>query len=211
MARVSLPKAAITVFLLVLGGCASTPRPPSAWPQPSHGERTPSESGVLQCVPYAREKSGIQLYGDAYTWWDQAAGRYRRQSVPAVGSVMILYNYAGADHAHLAVVRRIVGVREIRVDHANWLNDGAVYENNPVYDVSPDGDWSEVKIYNIPAESWGTKAYPVQGFITPVPEGGLEPAAPTADDAMTAMIRKTLKETDDADVSAAGGGGGGGP
>ena len=30
----------------------------------------------LQCVPYARDVSGIQIYGDAHTWWDQAQGRY---------------------------------------------------------------------------------------------------------------------------------------
>ena len=208
MAKVSLPRTAAIVFLLVLGGCASTPRPQSTGPRPAVGERTPSENGVLQCVPYAREKSGIQLYGDAYTWWDQAAGRYRRQSVPAVGSVMILYNYAGSDHAHLAVVRRIVGVREIRVDHANWLNDGAVYENNPVYDVSSDNDWSVVRIYNIPAQNWGVKTYPVQGFVTPAPESGFEPAAPTGDDALTAMIRKTLEEANGSDSSAADAGGG---
>ena len=29
----------------------------------------------LQCVPYARQVSGIQIYGDAWTWWDQAEGR----------------------------------------------------------------------------------------------------------------------------------------
>ena len=30
----------------------------------------------LQCVPYARQVSGIRIYGDAHTWWDQAEGRY---------------------------------------------------------------------------------------------------------------------------------------
>ncbi len=30
----------------------------------------------LQCVPYAREHSGVKIYGDAYTWWDKAAGKY---------------------------------------------------------------------------------------------------------------------------------------
>ena len=42
----------------------------------------------LQCVPYARQVSGIQIYGDAHTWWGQAAGRYERGSVPQVGAVM---------------------------------------------------------------------------------------------------------------------------
>ena len=28
-----------------------------------------------QCVPFARLVSGIQLFGDAYTWWQQAIGK----------------------------------------------------------------------------------------------------------------------------------------
>ena len=32
---------------------------------------------VGQCVPFARAASGIQIYGDAWTWWDQAEGRYQ--------------------------------------------------------------------------------------------------------------------------------------
>ena len=42
----------------------------------------------LQCVPFARQSSGIQLYGDALSWWDQAAGRYARGRQPKVGAVM---------------------------------------------------------------------------------------------------------------------------
>jgi hypothetical protein len=33
-----------------------------------------SSNGDLQCVPYARERSGIALYGDASTWWERARG-----------------------------------------------------------------------------------------------------------------------------------------
>ena len=57
--------------------------------------------------------------------------------------------------------------REIRIDHANWLNDGAIYVNDPVLDVSPDNDWSQVKVWNIRSASWGTKVYAVRGFIGP--------------------------------------------
>ena len=51
-------------------------------------------------------------------------------------SLMVLAGYAGPSRGHVAVVRRAVGPREIRVDHANWLDDGAVYVNDPVADVS---------------------------------------------------------------------------
>jgi hypothetical protein len=121
----------------------------------------------LQCVPYARDQSHVALYGDAYTWWDQAAGRFARGTAPKPGAVMVLNNYAGPGRAHLAVVRDIVDAREIRIDHANWLDDGAVYVNDPVRDVSPDNDWSQVRVYNIQAQAWGGKVYSVQGFIGP--------------------------------------------
>ena len=42
----------------------------------------------LQCVPYARRVTGVQIYGDAHTWWSQAEGRYAKGSVPKVGAVM---------------------------------------------------------------------------------------------------------------------------
>jgi hypothetical protein len=119
----------------------------------------------MQCAPYAREHSGVKIYGDAWTWWDQAAGKYPQGFLPQSGAVMVLTGYAGPQRAHVAVVRRIISGREIRVDHANWLDDGAIYLNNPVEDVSPGNDWSQVRIYNIKTGGWGTKVYPVEGFI----------------------------------------------
>ena len=46
--------------------------------------------GVLQCVPYARNVTGIRIYGDAHTWWGQAAGKYPRGHEPRVGAVMAI-------------------------------------------------------------------------------------------------------------------------
>jgi hypothetical protein len=130
----------------------------------SRVENVPGQQ-PLQCVPYAREHSGIKIYGDAWTWWDQASGKYERGQAPASGAVMVLTNYAGPNHGHVAVVKRIVSSREIRIDHANWLNDGSIYVNNPVMDVSPANDWSQVRVFNIQTGGWGSKVYPVQGFI----------------------------------------------
>ena len=42
----------------------------------------------LQCVPYARQITGIHIFGDAHTWWDQAEGRYSRGWQPRIGAVM---------------------------------------------------------------------------------------------------------------------------
>ena len=127
----------------------------------------------VQCVPYARMHSTVDLHGDAYTWWDQADGLYERGLEPVEGGIMVLMDYAGKRRAHVAVVRRQISLREIRVDHANWLNDGAIYVNDPVLDVSPDNDWSQVKVWNIRSGSWGTRVYKVQGFIGPAPGGAM--------------------------------------
>lgn len=153
--------AAAVAFSAALAGCAGS-REGSF-----EGGNIATPDTPLQCVPYARSRSQVALRGDAYTWWDQAAGRYARNATPSEGSVMVLYEYAGPNRAHVAVVREIVGARDIRVDHANWLDDGAIYENDPVRDVSPDNDWTQVRVYNLKAGAWGARVYPVQGFIGP--------------------------------------------
>jgi CHAP domain len=155
-----------------LAGCASdraiyeTPPSPGA---PSMARVQPQSP--IQCVPYAREHSSVKIYGDAWTWWDQAAAKFPRESSPEIGAVMVLQGYAGPQSGHVAVVRSVVAPREIRVDHANWLDDGAIYVDDPVADVSAANNWSEVRVWNIKTGAWGGKTYPVQGFIGPAGEG----------------------------------------
>jgi CHAP domain-containing protein len=155
------------------------------------------EARGLQCVPYAREHSGIALRGDAYTWWDKAAGVYARGHDPIENSVMVLNGYS-KHRAHVAVVRRIVSPREIRIDHANWLDDGAVYVNDPVVDVSENNDWTEVKVWNIRSGSWGTRTYHVQGFIGPGPETGSPLVAAYHPAPKDDPIARTIAANDDA-------------
>ena len=78
--------------------------------------------GDTSCVPYARSRSGIDLQGDAWQWWDAAAnsGRYDRSRRPRTGSVLVFMRTSRNRTGHLSVVTRVVGPREIRVDHANW-------------------------------------------------------------------------------------------
>ena len=160
----------VALLALALEGCASggdvmdygqTPMPRE------RGQTMVQQDGhkPLECVPYARDHSGVDIHGDAYTWWNQAAGRYPRSSQPSAGSVMVLNNYAGPDRGHVAVVRAQVSPREIRVDHANWLDDGSIYVNDPVEDVSSENDWTLVRVFNLKTGAWGGKVYPVQGFI----------------------------------------------
>jgi len=162
--------AAVALLALALEGCASSsdvidygqiPMPP----EQGHAMVQEDTHAPLQCVPYARDHSAVKIHGDAYTWWNQAAGKYSRSSRPSSGSVMVLHDYAGPNRGHVAVVRNLVGPREIRVDHANWLDDGSIYINDPVEDVSSANDWSLVRVFNLKTGAWGGKVYPVQGFI----------------------------------------------
>jgi len=121
----------------------------------------------IQCVPYARDKSGVDLRGDAKSWWTLAAGKYDRKKTPEVGSVIVMRGYNGADRGHVAVVRAILSDRAIVVDHANWLNEGEITEDVPVKDVSRKGDWSEVRVWHIPGSTWGQRVYGALGFIRP--------------------------------------------
>jgi surface antigen len=119
----------------------------------------------LQCVPFARRESGIEIYGNANTWWAQARGRYETTAAPMEGAVLVLRGYATATRGHVAVVKEIVSPRLIIVDHANWLNGGEITRDVPIMDVSEAGDWSEVRVWNVPGRHWGGRTYRVQGFI----------------------------------------------
>jgi surface antigen len=162
--------AAVALLALALEGCAGagdvmnyaqTPMPQ----EQGHAVIQEDTHAPLQCVPYARDHSSVKIHGDAHTWWDRAAGKYPRSGQPSAGSIMVLHNYAGPNRGHVAVVRAMVSQREIRVDHANWLDDGSIYLNDPVEDVSNENDWSLVRVFNLKTGAWGGKVYSVQGFI----------------------------------------------
>ena len=124
---------------------------------------------VGQCVPFARAASGIEIYGDAWTWWDQAEGRYRRGEAPKVGAVIVFAKSARLPLGHVAVVSRIVEKRVLMLTHANWsrLNGerGHAEQDVTLYDVSPANDWSEVKVWFRDSDGLGSTIYPVAGFI----------------------------------------------
>jgi len=175
---------------------------PTLYPDDS-ADTAPStiEGTHLQCVPYARDHSGVNIFGNATAWWDKAAGVYARGTAPAPGAVLVLNGYS-RHRAHVAVVRRIVSAREIRIDHANWLDDGAIYVNDPVVDVSENNDWTAVKVWNIRTGSWGTRVYRVQGFIGPGPAGNPAVAwnnRSIANDPIARQIAAADTDSDDSD------------
>ena len=125
----------------------------------------------LQCVPYARERSGVQIYGDARTWWDQAAGRYKRGTRPQVGAVMTFRPSGTMVLGHVAAVSQVIDSRTVLLDHANWspINGrrGQIEDNVKVIDVSEANDWSEVRVWYAPLQALGGTRWPVHGFIYP--------------------------------------------
>ena len=124
---------------------------------------------VGQCVPFARAASGIAIHGDAWTWWDQAEGRYRRGAKPRVGSVIVFRRTGRLPFGHVAVVSRVVEARVVMLTHANWSRldgrRGHAERDVTLHDVSPAGDWSAVRVWYRDAGGLGGGTYPVAGFI----------------------------------------------
>jgi hypothetical protein len=87
--------------------------------------------------------------------------------VPGIGSVLVLKRTSRLRLGHLAVVKAILNDREIVVDQANWLNRGRIHLNIPVQDISARNDWSAVRVWYAPGGNYGSRTYPVQGFIHP--------------------------------------------
>lgn len=151
----------------------------------------PAQARYLQCAPFAREVSGIEIRGNANTWWGQAAGRYERGHQPSVGAVMAFKSIRSMPIGHVAMVSRIVGDREVLLTHANWSHRGGIERNVRAIDVSPNNDWSQVKVWFAPTGGLGTTVYPLSGFIYAgrAPRGEEAPAVqtlPTATIATTA-------------------------
>ena len=121
---------------------------------------------AIQCVPYARQLSDFNIYGNAWTWWKKAALQgYRRGVSPAIGSVIVFKRTSRMIYGHVGVVSKIVNSRQIIMDHANWsfpeMPDGRV----PVIDVSKKNDWSKVRVWYKRTRSYGSSVYNLYGFI----------------------------------------------
>ncbi len=144
-------------MLFALAGCGSGSRGPV---------RGGGASTSLECAPYARQVTGIALYGHAADWWDQAAGQYPRGRAPVEGGVLVFRRAGRLPYGHVSVVARQVSSREIRVEQANWVHR-RVGRDEPVVDVSPRNDWSQVRVWWAPSGGLGTTVYATYGFIGP--------------------------------------------
>ena len=124
-------------------------------------------SGGISCVPFARNASGIAVGGNAWQWWDNAAGVYARGRIPESGSVLAFRSNGRMRLGHVAVVSRVINPREIEIEHANWWSAGmygGVARNIPVVDVSAANDWTAVRV-GIGGNGQFGSVYPTYGFI----------------------------------------------
>jgi surface antigen len=135
----------------------------------------------LQCVPYVRQVTGVRIYGDAHSWWNQAEGRYGRGATPKVGAVMAFRAHGGSRLGHVAAVSRIVDSRTVLISHANWSpiqgRRGQIERNVKAVDVSANNDWSRVRVWFAPIKALGSTAWPLAGFIYNT-KPGAKPATP---------------------------------
>ena len=124
-----------------------------------------------QCVPFARLISGIQIFGDAWTWWQQAQNKYETGFTPRAGAVLCFKPTARMKLGHVAVVSQVLTDRVVQITHANWSpiegSRGKVEKDVTVIDVSPAGDWSQVKVWYDPNQDLGGSTYATHGFIYP--------------------------------------------
>lgn len=123
----------------------------------------------ISCVPYARAVSGIEVRGNAHTWWNGAAGLYARGQRPEPGAVLNFRASGGMRHGHVAVVERLVSPREMLIDHSNWegpgIRKGTPMSGVRVIDVSDRNDWSAVRVQVGHDDTSFGRVYPAYGFI----------------------------------------------
>lgn len=152
-----------------------------------------------QCAPFARLASGIQIFGNAGTWWHQAEGRYERGNTPEAGAVLVFKAAGRMRYGHVAMVSEVVDARTVRVTHANWSpingSRGQVEEDVEVVDVSEANDWSEVRVWYAPLAGIGNGTHPTYGFVYPDVEA-VQLAAASRSGAPAAFIR-TIAPLDD--------------
>lgn len=132
---------------------------------------TPAHAEMLNCVQYIKQTSSVALHGNAYQWWDAAAGLYGRGNVPVTGAVMVFSKTRHLPFGHVALVEKRLDDRTVLIDHANWSliggRRGHVERSVRVVDVSPNNDWSQVRVWYAGLSNVGDTVYRVRGFVYP--------------------------------------------
>ena len=152
------PRGAALLLPLLLAACGGGNGP--------HPDLSGTMERSVECAPYARQRTGLELWGPANDWWDEADGRYRRSHQPSVGAALIFRRSDRLPSGHVAVVSRVMSDRSILVDQANWWH-GHISEHDLVRDVSPDNDWTRVRVWWRPTGTLGVTEFPTYGFVGP--------------------------------------------
>ncbi len=125
---------------------------------------------AIDCVQYVKSSSNFELSGNAWSWWDHAAGVYKRGNEPRMGAVLVFERTRRMPAGHVALVSGIIDDETVLIDHANWSAtggaDGRVRRGVPAIDCSPHHDWSSVCVWNSEFRSFG-HPYAIAGFIYP--------------------------------------------
>ena len=133
-------------------------------PGPAHAE-------MVNCVQFVKKISPVALHGNAYEWWDAAAGSYGRGSQPKPGAVMVFSKSRHLPYGHVAVVQHQIDQRTLLIDHANWSRFGGrkghVERSVRVVDVSERNDWSRVRVWYHSLSDVGSTVYDLRGFVYP--------------------------------------------
>lgn len=119
---------------------------------------------VIQCVAFARSASEIQLSGNAGTWWNKAEGIYSRGHTPQANSILSFRSTRRMPMGHVAVVTKVIDSRTVMIDQSHWAQRG-ISRNTPVIDVSPNNDWTAVRVATNGDKSNFGSIYPTHGFI----------------------------------------------
>ncbi len=137
-------------------------------------------AAAQDCVRTVRAISDFTIRGDAWTWWNHAAGVYDRENHPAIGSVLVFKRTGHMRRGHVSLVSAVIDRRTIEVDHS-WIGGDGLRRGMRVVDVSRNNDWSAVRVWHEPTDQMGMRVYASYGFI--MPEGQEEPAKNRALDA----------------------------
>jgi surface antigen len=154
-----------------------------------------------QCAYFARLFSGIQIFGDAATWWQKANGHYAKGQTPQAGAVLVFRPQGAMKLGHVSVVSDVLTDRVIQVTHANWSRIGGtrgqIEKNVTVVDVSPQGDWSQVRVWYDSLKDLGTSTYSTYGFVysTPIQQapGAARNAAMTVAQSAAGQLAQAIR------------------
>ena len=124
-----------------------------------------SAAHAQYCVRTVKSMSDFEVRGDAWEWWGNSAAQYERGSMPAMGSVLVFRRSGSMPLGHVSLVSGLVDDRTILVDHT--FGGPRIWRGIRVIDVSPNNDWSAVRVWSGRANVLGSTVFPIYGFIYP--------------------------------------------